>query len=371
MHSKFFIFFVCWLFLIGLISCGNSSENAADIKSGELVPIDSFWIEKLHSSQEEIMTLYPLNDSTIMGFDHFNQLNFYTKNNHVFHYKKSTVLSPDRSFPSFLSVDKSKNKFYLFSEKTIYTYDSLYNLKDSSKFTHTMPYLKNDYFPACSNFLPLINIGDTLVSYYSNNNASDFFTTFKESAFMEFTLSKTIDSVTTYSKKPSNLQHYEVNFFSFHAAISNNLYKLYNGIDTLYEYNRFTHKEGKVPINNKDYLLPKWSDSKNLFDFGYITKREFSSFSYCGMFYNPTTGNTVLFYNSPVSLAGDKNPTPKDQKLKAVVLDKNLKTINYYIFKQEFLPPTTFFHYSNKGLAMPINNNDPTSEKTTFYIYNF
>lgn len=371
MRKFFFIVFVCWHFFIDLTSCGKSSENATDIKSVELMPVDSFWMDGLHSSQEEVMTLYPLNDTCIMGFDHFNQLNFYAKNSHVFRYKESKVLLPERSFSAFLSMNKSKKKFYLLAEKAIYVYDSVYHLKDSSKFTHTMPHLKYDYFIACSNFLPLINLGDTFVSYYSHSNATDFFTTYKEPAFMEFTLAKTIDSVTTYLEKPSNLQFYEVGFLNFHAAINNKLYKLYNGIDTLYEYSRLTHKEGKIPIRNKDYVLPEWSDSKNLFDFGYLTKRSLSNFSYTGMFHNPITGNTILFYNSPVSPAGDKNPTSKDQKLKAIILDSKLKVINYLNFKEEFFPTTTFFLYTNKGLAMPLNNEDPTREKTKFYIYNF
>jgi hypothetical protein len=371
MHSKFFIVFVYWSFLTSLVSCGNLSENATEIKSVELMPVDSFWMDRLHSSQEEIMTLYPFDDTNIIGFDHFNQLNFYTKNKNVFLYKKSKVLIPERSFSAFLSMNKSKNKYYVLAEKTIYTYDSLYNLKDSSKFNHTMRHLKNDYFPASANLLPLINFGDTLVSYYSHSSATDFYKTYREPAFMEFTPSKSIDSVTTYLEKPRDLQFYEVGFLTFHTAINNKLYKLYNGIDTLYEYNRLTHKEGKMPIHNKDYVLPERSNSKNLFDFGYLTKRSLSNFAYTGMFYNPMTGNTILFYNTPVSASGDKNPTSKNQKLKAIILDNELKAINYLDFKEEFFPTTTFFLYTNKGLAMPLDNDDPSNQKTKFYIYNF
>jgi len=43
------------------------------------------------------------------------------------------------------------------------------------------------FLPA-EKFLLLIQFGDTLINYYCHSNAADFFTTYKEAAFMEFTL---------------------------------------------------------------------------------------------------------------------------------------------------------------------------------------
>jgi len=41
------------------------------------------------------------------------------------------------------------------------------------------------------------------------------------------------------------------------------------------------------------------------------------------------------------------------------------------MFKKGFYDPMTFFYYPNNGIALPIDNDDPTLEKTQFYIYNF
>lgn len=363
-----FLIHLLFIVAIGITGCRDYNENLADSLL-EPNPVDSFQIEKLISSQQEVTSLNLLNDSTLIGFDHFNQLNIYIKNGSTFRFKRSEFMPPERTNPGFLSV--AENGFLLFSDKKVYRYNPDYRLQDSSKFTAVIKYLKGDYFPACSNFLPLLHFGDTLLSYYANNNPNDFLTNFKEDSFMEFTLRETIDSIKTYSPKPKDLEYYDVNFFSFHTAINNSIYKLYNGIDTLYCHNRHSHKDEKIPIRNKDYVLPERSVLKNAFDFQYLTKREISSFSYCGMFHNSVNDHIVLFYNSPVDQKDKKNPTPKDQKLKAVVLDKNLSIINYFVFEKEFMPTMTFFQYANKGLAMPLNNEDPTNEKTRFYIYNF
>jgi hypothetical protein len=367
--KRYLILFLVCAFAAFTDSCDNPGSSAQEIEAHNLMPTDSFHIGKLYSSQNELTSLHPLNDSILIGFDHFDQINFYSKQGNTFAYVKSKTLLPQRSFAAFLSLNESQ--VYLFAEKTIYTYDRLFNLKDSFELRHRMRYLKENYFPACDDFLPLITFGDTLVSYYAHSNVADFFTTYKEPAFMEFTLAKKIDSAKTYLPKPSQLKYYEVDFFSFQMAINNSLFKLYNGLDTIYQYNRTTHKEAKIPIHNKDYRLPTKSTSTKLNDFGRRTKRMLSSFSYKGMFYNQSTGNTILFYYTPLNLNADKNPGPDDRILKAAVLDRQFRIINYCEFKKGFSPPITFFYFPNKGLAMPIENEDATSEKTLFYIYNF
>ena len=119
------------------------------------------------------------------------------------------------------------------------------------------------------------------------------------------------------------MSDYEVDFVTFHSALINTLCRLYTGFDTLYTCNRKAHKELKVQIYNRDYILAERSTSKNLFDFSYLTKRALLSFSYKGKFYNAITKHVVLFYNAPLTLNGDNNPTGKDRELKAVVLDQN------------------------------------------------
>ena len=360
-----FIYFV-------LTSCGFQKKDTIAITLDKSKAIDSFSISKLNSSERELSHLSFLNDSTLISFDNFDNLCIYTKKDNQFSYYRPVALQPFSDSPRFFYLDTIRKRSYTFRDRTIYTYNSSFSLIDSMTLNLSVGGLKTNYFLSATSFLPFIKKEYSFICNFSHSDVNDFFKTYNEPALIEFSLTDTsIPNAKTYFKKPAQLKYYDVSFLSSHVNIDNAIYKLYSGFDTLYSYQLNTGKENKTAIHNKDYVLPEKSDLKRLFDYGYRTKHTLASFSYSGMFYNPASKNLMLFYKTPVVESADKNPTSKDQKLKAILLNSAFKVISYIEFKDSYYNEAHFFIYKNKGIAMPIENEDPLHEKTTFYIYNF
>lgn len=360
-----FIYFV-------LTSCHFQKKDTTAITLDKSKAIDSFSISKLNTSERELSHLSFLNDTTLISFDNFDNLCIYTKKDNLFSYYRPVALQPFSESPRFFYLDTIRKRSYTFKDRTFYTYNSAFTLIDSITLNLSVGGLKTNYFLSATSFLPFIKKEYTFICNYSHADVNDFFKTYNEPALIEFSLTDTsIQNAKTYFRKPIQLKYYDVSFLSSHVNIDNTIYKLYSGFDTLYSYQLNTGKENKIPIRNKDYTLPEKSDLKRLFDFGYRTKHTLASFSYSGMFYNPTSKNLMLFYKTPVAQSTDKNPTSKDQKLKAIVLNSAFKVISYIEFKDSYYNEAHFLIYKNKGIAMPLENEDPLNEKTTFYIYNF
>lgn len=361
------------LMYFALTSCGFQKNDSIAIILDKSKAIDSFSISKLNTSERELSHLSFLNDTTLISFDNFDNLCIYTKKDNQFSYHHPVALQPFSDSPRFFYVDTIRKLSYTFKDRTIYTYNSAITLIDSMTLNLSVGGLKTNYFLSATSFLPFIKKDEyTFICNYSHADVNDFFKTYNEPALIEFSLTDTsIPNAKTYFRKPTQLKYYDVSFLSSHVNVGNTIYKLYSGFDTLYSYQLNTGKEATIPIHNKDYTLPEKSDLKRLFDYGYRTKHTLASFTYNGMFYNPASKNLMLFYKTPVAQSTDKNPTSKDQKLKAIVLNSAFKVISYIEFKDSYYNEAHFFIYKNKGIAMPLENEDPLHEKTTFYIYNF
>lgn len=368
MSLKNTIFLLPAFFL--LAACVQEAPSA-QATAGETAPVDSFSIYETMFGRRELSNLLRLNDSTLVSFDSFDDLYFYRKQGSTFSYSANVKLLPENHTVSSLSIRQDGQKLYRLQEKTIYIYNLECQLMDSTNICASLPVLKDKFFVSCCNFLPFLEFGDTIVCYYSAADPNDFFKTYEEPAFMQLTPEKGKVKVKTLLKKPSQLKFYEVNPYLFHCAVNRMLYKMYNGLDTIYSYNLLTGAEGAVSIGNKDYSLPERADLNKMFDPTYSHKRALASFAYCGFFHNPATGHFVLFYSGPVRARPGKNPISDDIVIKALVLDSDLRVLRYLDFQERYFPPLTYIQWPGKGLAMPIYTNDLNHAPIRYHVYNF
>jgi hypothetical protein len=365
-------YFLIPISLFILTSCTNKQVENERLKVTKAIALDSFSIHHHVTKQEELADLIFLNDSTLLGFNGFNTINRYAKKGVKFIFQNAIDLVPSINETCFLYKHRYQWEYFRFYRNTIYNYDSTFRLKDSIKINYDTKYLKKDFFLSFGAELPLIQLGDTFISNYTHIDVTNFYNTYKEDAYMEFVIkNKQISTTKTYAKKPVNLKYYDVSFISSHCIAGNKLYKIYCGIDTLYIIDRITGLESKKPIRNKDYQLPEKTKLEKIDNAGYITKHSLSTFQYTAIFYNENSGHFIVFYSPPASAKEDKAITYKDKALKAIVLDNNLDILNYWDFVDNYLGAYCFYQIKNKGLAMPLENNTSTNEKTTFYIYNY
>lgn len=365
-HRSVFFF----LAFVPLLAC-VPERVAPEPTAKRVAPLDSFSIKSILYGRRELSSLLWVNDSTLVSFDAFDDLYFYRKLGTVFSYAANVKLLPKNHTVGSLSLSQNGRKLYRLREKTIHTYSLDGQLEDSVTISASLPALKDNYFVSSCNFLPFLEFGDTIVCYYSHSDANDFFKTYTEAAFMELIPQKDSVVVKTILKKPAQLKFYDVHYYLFHCAVGRTLYKLYNGLDTIYTHNLVTGAEAAVPIGNKDYLLPEKADLNKLFGPAYRAKRSLSNFAYCGFFHNPITGHFVLFYEQPAQAKPGKNATANDTKLQALVLDPNLKPLRYLDFGKSYFPPMTYIQCPGKGLAMPLTTEHPNDEPIRYHIYNF
>lgn len=364
---KFVVFFLAFIPFYACVPDASSTKAVTEA----VAPADSFSIDRILYGRRELSHLLWMNDSTLFSFDSFDDLYFYRKHGSVFSYSSSVTLLPNNHAVSFVSLSQDGQKLYRLREKTIYAYSLNGLLKDSTTISASLPFLKDRFFVSCCNFLPFLEFGDTMVCYYSAADPNDFFKTYEEPAFMQLIPQKGTAAVKTMLKKPAHLKFYDVTFHLFHCAVNRTLYKMYNGLDTIYIYNQLTGAESAVPICNKDYSLPEKINLNKVFDSAYRLKHSLSSFCYSGFFHDPTTGHFVLFYERPAQARPGKNPTVDDLRLQALVLDADLKIIRYVNFEQRFFPPMTFIQWPGKGLAMPLYTENTDNEAIRYHIYNF
>lgn len=369
MSLKNTVFFLLALFL--LTTCVQEAPST-QATAEHVAPTDSFSIDRTTFGRRELSNLLWMNDSTLFSFDSFDDLYFYRKHGPVFSYSANVKLLPENHSVGSVSLSKDGRKLYRLRKKTIYTYSLDGQLKDSITINASLPVLKEEFFVGCCNFLPFLQFGDTLVAYYSHSDANDLFKTYEEDAFLQLIPQKN-GTVTTKTllKKPSELEFYEVLPYLFHCAVNRTLYKMYNGLDTVYSYNLSTGAEGAVSIGNRDYRLPERADLNKLFEPAYSAKRSLANFAYCGFFHNPVTGHFVLFYSCPVLAKPGKNPTSEDVVIKALVLNTDLSILRYLDFQERYFPPLSYIHWPGKGLAMPVYTKDPTNAPIRYHIYNF
>lgn len=352
------------------LACAPDTSSTKDFQ-GHVAPTDSFSIDRILYGRRELSNILWMNDSTLLSSDSFDDLYFYCKRGPVFSYSSTVKLLPTNHTVGFVSLSRDRKKFYRLQEKTIYTYNTDFQLKDSINIRASLPVLKEQFFVSCCNFLPFLEFGDTMVCYYSAAKPDDFFKTYEEAAFMCLIPQKGTTLVKTVLKKPPQLKFYDVTLYLFHCAVNRTLYKMYSGLDTIYTYNLATGKQNALPIGNKDYSLPEKTDLNKVFNPAYRARSSLVNFAYCGFFHNPVTGHFVLFYNRPAQAKPGKNPTANDLRLQALVLDADLNILRYLDFGQRFFPPPTFVQCPGKGLAMPIFTEHPNDEAIRYHIYNF
>lgn len=350
-----------------LLSCASEKEEETYTY---LNPVDSFEIEKFETPYE-IKDINNAGKNLLMSFDGFNSIRYYGLNEgHTFKYEKTVTLINTPESISFLAKNFKSNFYFLFCKNSIIKYDSSFNFIKAYPFKHTTKFLKDKYRPVVSNTFPLIVTDSSLITAFNHNNATEFFTTYKEPSKMEFVFKyDSIVRINTFMKRPSQLVYYDGEMPTCYFYLNNKIVELEGNLDSIYTYDLKTKKESKFALNNKDYTLPQKLDTKRVInDQPYNTKHYLNNFNYCGMFYNSLTKHIVIFYTTPLDNNTAKNESYKF--VKALILNEKFEILEYVKFNQKYVPDAGFY-IKNKGLALPIHHLDLTNEKTVYHIYNF
>jgi hypothetical protein len=345
-----------------VFACSQSSNSSIILEQAE--PQDSL-IFAAFQSESEINSLISLNDTTIMSKSSFSEAYLYKKRLGIFQLDKTILIQGVEGDISFLQ--RINETFYFFGRHTVCELDSHLKVTKTYTLYGEAPYLKSHYFlPSCEVDQACI-INDTLICRITHNHINFMKQTFKEKLKGVFKLSH--DSailIKTIIDSPKNLV--ESDYFSTTNFLKGTtFYFLYPSRDSLYTYDLKTKQAKTLPINNADFKTPpkKLKDKEN--DSAYETQFYFSNYLYEAVVYNPNTNHLVAFYSAPKELKEGENAT--DKYIRAVVLDTNGHILKYVNFKHYYIPYCATL-IKNKGIAIPINHDDLTNEKTIFHIFN-
>jgi hypothetical protein len=340
----------------------------------EASAVDSFTVSGIDVGLQVQHVQY-FDDSLLYSYDKINSRMVYFKKESAHSYKALKAKSVNTAaWSSHFSGDHKLN-YFIDEKNRLSVYDSLCNnLLYKKQLSHHFKYLENAFTFYAANNAPIIMRHDTLISTVAHSVMESYSSWFKESSFSEFIVTKdSVRFLRSYIHKPKNLHRFRFPFetYCFHK---NTLYMLYPPMDTLYTFNRNTNREVRIPIHNPEYTMPTQFDNNKVWGAeagSYQTKYSMKNFQYASVFYNEGTRHFILFYYAAISEAvNTKNVTPKDQKLKALILNENMEKVACYYFTKPFVTPVSFFIIPGKGLAMPVYKGDDAYETTTFYIYN-
>ena len=353
----------------GLLSCSDSAKLQ---QATEPPPIDSFTVSGLDAAQQ-VNNFHYINDSTLVSYDLTNMnLVFFYKDKSG-NYKAGAKKEIDTEFWSFNFCDDENNHYFTDRNNTIIKYNAA---ADSLMKRYTIPhrfrYLKDSFALSVANNSPVVIRHDTLIAVISPNSNESERLYYKEQEVSEFKLhpvGDTLSYLRSYITKPSGLSDgdFPLGMYAFHH---NTVFLIYPQYDTIYSFDRSSNTLLKSPVRNQDFTKPaKFACSP--FTPGYgscATKYYLHNFRYYGIHFNEATKHFLLFYNAPVKEVKGKIPTSKDQPLQAIMLDEQLRPLNYYTFTKNLEAGSGFFMIPGKGLAMPLL--DKRYETTRFYIYN-
>lgn len=340
----------------------------------EASAVDSFTVSGIRVGQQ-VQHVQCFNDSLLYSYDKINSDMVYFQKTDAHSYQALKVKPVNTVAWSSHFSDDHKLNYFIDEENHISVYDSLCNhLLYQKQLSHHFKYLEDAFTFYAANNAPIIMRHDTLISTVAHSATESYNSWFKEASFSEFIVTKdSVRFLRSYIHKPKNLQRFRFPFETY-CYHNNTLYMLYPPMDTLYTFNRNTNLESRIAIHNSEYTVPSTFDNHNVWGAeagSYQTKYSMQNFQYASLFYNEGTRHFILFYYAAIpAVISRKKATPKDQKLKALILNENLEKVACYYFSRRFVTPVSYFIIPGKGLAMPIYKGDNAYETTTFYIYN-
>lgn len=363
--------FILLMLAFVLISC--TKRELMD--ETEPVAIDSFTVSGIDVGQQ-VQGFEYLGDTMLCSYNLIHkELVFFCKKSARQYEAKARRPIDVEAWSSHFTGDDHLN-YFLSRSNVLSCYDAAAGRKLwESPIKHIFPYLKDSFSIFSPHSAPVVKRHDTLITSLSHGYIQSYRQYFKEPEIAEFRLADdSISFLRNYITKPESLPDYCFPL-SKYCIQGNTICLLYPCFDTLYIYDRMKNTLTKTLIGNKDYQLPAKFDMSKLWtpEYGsYQTNYSLHTFAYSAIYYNPLTKHFILFYTAPVVQSSKgKLPTPDDQKMKALVLDEDLKPLKYHIFKsRNFVVPESYFLIPGKGLAMPVFKGHDDYETTSFYIYN-
>ena len=360
------------LLILLLPSCQHTTQIAG---ISEPMPVDSFLVKGISVGQQ-VQHFQYRNDGTLSSYDKLGseQVVFRLRGSRTYEAASKKPIQTEIWSNQF--YDEAGNQYFIDRENYLAAYNqSCDSLLWSQQIYYQFPHLKDDFSIYDVNNAPILMRGDTMICSISHGSLDSYQAWFKEHAFSEFVLKKdTVLFLRSYMPRPAKLNEHEFPFETYYF-LNNSLFVIYPPFDTLYIYNRASKTEQHVALHNRDYHLPEKFDPLKATGPGagsYQTHYTINNFKYASIYYNAHTKHTILFYYAPMQKPENgKMVNPKDQKLRALVLDENMEHVAYYSFNKPFVYPNSFFSIPNKGIAIPRYKGNSEFEETTFYIYDF
>lgn len=353
----------------GLLSCSDSAKLQ---QATEPPPIDSFTVSGVDAGLQ-VNNFHYINDTTLLSYDLTNMNLVFFYKDRSGNYKAGAKKEIDAEFWSFHFRDDGGKHYFTDRNNGIIEYNAAADsLLKHYTIPHRFRHLKDSFALSVANNSPVLIRHDTLIAVISPNSNESERLYYKEQEVSEFKFNSAGDTLSylrSYITKPSDLSDgdFPLGMYAFHR---NTVFLIYPQYDTIYSFNRSTNTLLKSPVHNQDFIQPaKFTCAP--FTPGYgscATKYYLHNFRYYGIHFNDLTNHFLLFYNSPVKEVKGKIPTSKDQLLQVMVLDEQLRPLNYYTFTKNLEAGSGFFMIPGKGLAMPLL--DKHYETTRFYIYN-
>jgi hypothetical protein len=357
------IFFVIMVFLI-------SCKNDLVYENPETKLVDKYHINTDYTYYEVGNMRYCDSNSFLCFNKNQKCLKTYTKSKTgIFNCIDSFRIPIKSNFYSYVRL--SKDKFVLIDSKNIhYIFENnrfirKYLSLEKKKF------LKNSFYYLDDNAHQLIYLDSIFIGTYFHGSLDNLMKYFSEPSICEYKFKNDeIIKIRDYLIKPHNLKDFRAPFPCY-SFVDNSIFIIYPCFDTIYIYDRNKQIEQKVHINNKDFKMPEKFSYNRFFgddSRSYDTEYKLKNFQYSAIFYKSKSDHFLLFYYTPVK----KGET--FQTLKLIVIDRDFKNPIYYEFSgQEYYDTHTFIVISDKGIAMPLLQNNPNEdEKDIFYhVYNF
>ncbi|MGC4057562.1 MAG: hypothetical protein QM743_05495 [Chitinophagaceae bacterium] len=149
------------------------------------------------------------------------------------------------------------------------------------------------------------------------------------------------------------------------------LVMLYAGIDTVYTMDLSSGVCQQIAIANPHYTPQKPADPDIITDVGKRASYYASNFTYCGIFFNPRTGNYALLYNEPEK-SEDMLPSGDGKITGVIILDASFHKIANYRFRRPAWIGLAFT--TAAGLVIPVDpqkHNGNAYHDLPCYVYHF
>jgi len=371
MHHETKYLIAC-LFFAGLLSCSHSQK--VEVAEGNI--IDSFEVSGMEG-MDDFLQLHFIDETTLVSFNTFgSELKTFTKSGKGFQLSKTDKMSVGKPFHSFwVDNGTTRQSHVVDGDNNYYRFDTAYRLESIARFENNKGVLNDQYIINGNKTIPILTFGDTIISTFYYKDYQDYQDYFKEPSIAEhIRIGDSLISLKTYFAKPDDLINHAIPFPKY-CVQDNKIVLIYPCYDTLYVYDRSTAKTMKHLIGNEDYLKPKPWNYKKMYgqDFNrYFSQYRLHNFSYQAIFYSPLSKHFLLLYQKPVVVKNDdQNPVPEDQNIQLLVLNEDFERVARYQFTRQYLNPTMFFFYSEKGLVMPLANQDDNYSKTKCHVYAF